>query len=94
MAAASPARRSTVSVPEVAWLFGTVTDRLAIRADRRNSTPFKQGESGSKRPDSNPGAFFLPKCSDRLRCEHAHPSLVPLYPSIPERERTICIASP
>ena len=79
MAAASPARRSTASVLEAAWLFGTVTERLAIRADRRLSTPFEQGESGAKRPDSNPGAFFEPKCSDRLRCEHAHPSLPPVY---------------
>jgi len=58
MAAAFPARRSDVSVPEAAWLLGTVTERLAIRADRRVSTPIEQGESGSKRPDSNPGAFF------------------------------------
>ena len=79
MAAAFPARRSAVSVPEAAWLFGTVTERLAIRADRRLSTPFEQGESGAKRPDLNPGASFEPKCSDRLRCEHAHPSLPPVY---------------
>ena len=58
---------------------GTVTERLAIRADRRVSTPIEQGESGSKRPDSNPGAFFGPKCSDRLPCEHAHPSLLPVH---------------
>ena len=74
-----PPRRSAVSVPEAAWLFGTVTERLAIRADRRLSTPFEQGESGAKRPDLNPGASFEPKCSDRLRCEHAHPSLPPVY---------------
>ena len=79
MAEAFPARRSAVSVPEAAWLFGTVTERLAIRADRRLSTPFEQGESGAKRPDLNPGASFEPKCSDRLRCEHAHPSLPPVY---------------
>ena len=58
---------------------GTVTERLAIRADRRVSTPIEQGESGSKRPDSNPGAFVWPKCSDRLPCEHAHPSLLPVH---------------
>ena len=87
MPAALPARRSAVSVAEAAYLFGTVTERLAIRADRRVSTPIEQGESGSKRFDSNPGAFFLPKCSDHLPCEHAHLSLPPIYFSIPERER-------
>ena len=68
-----------------AWLFGTVTDRLAIRADRRNSTPFKQGESGSKRPDSNPGAFFgqnaLIVCVASMRIRPWYPCTL-LFPSV------------
>eukprot|EP00966_Prymnesium_polylepis_P128447 2970844-Prymnesium_polylepis.1 len=46
MADASPARRLAVSIPEAAQLFGTVTERLAIRADRGVSTPIEQQSPG------------------------------------------------